>query len=171
MKRILAALVVIDLAGCTHTYVVDQVEVAQPLERKGGAYVMLAADGGFAGQTYPKSGLSLSQEMATAISKRLDKIETATAMEDINDALTKANSRSLRYVVQPSIMHWEDRATEWSAKPDRITVRIVVWDAATRREAASTTASATSKWGTFGGDHPEDLLPETAATFVNRAFQ
>jgi len=58
----------------------------------------------------------------------------------------------------PEILHWEDRATEWSGKPDVIEVRLTLIDVASGRPLDETVISGKSKWATFGGDHPQELL-------------
>ena len=66
----------------------------------------------------------------------------------------------LEYYVELDILHWDDRATEWSGKPDKIEIKISVYNARLGTELASSVQSASRKWATFGGDHPQDLLPE-----------
>jgi hypothetical protein len=46
-------------------------------------------------------------------------------------------------------------------------MRYIIFDAKTGNEIASTLARASSKWGTFGGDHPQDLVPKTVEDFIN----
>jgi len=57
------------------------------------------------------------------------------------------------------IERWEDRATEWSGKPDRIILDFRILDVGTAQVVDAALVSGTSRWATFGGDHPEDLLP------------
>ena len=73
--------------------------------------------------------------------------------------------------MKPEILHWEDRATEWSGKSDRIEIQLVIYDAVTRKELANSSYTGTSKWATFGGDHPQDLLPEPTYQYVNGLYQ
>ena len=68
------------------------------------------------------------------------------------------------------ILHWEDRATQWSGKTDKITIKYSVYDTATGQVLASSVMSASSKWATFGGDHPQDLLPHPTQQFVDKLF-
>ena len=74
------------------------------------------------------------------------------------------------YYVVPEILHWEDRATEWSGLPDRIEVKIIVSDARRNGEIGSAIISGKSKWATFGGDHPQDLLPEPIKIYVESLY-
>lgn len=76
----------------------------------------------------------------------------------------------LTYVRQPVILNWEDRATEWSGIPDKITLKLAVYEVQSGKLITSTVTSASSKWATFGGDHPQDLLPEPMKRFVTPLF-
>ena len=70
----------------------------------------------------------------------------------------------------PEILHWEDRNTEWSGIKDKIEIKLVVYDAATGNELASTIIAGKIKWATFGGDHPQDLLPEPLKRYVESLY-
>jgi hypothetical protein len=74
------------------------------------------------------------------------------------------------YLIFPEIKHWEDRATEWSGKSDKIEVRITIIDARTGDLVDSVDVRGKSRWGTFGGDHPQDLLAVPIEDFVAEAF-
>ena len=68
------------------------------------------------------------------------------------------------------IVHWEDRATEWSLKSDKVEVKITVHDVARGRMLASAVVSGSSGLLTIGGDHPQDLLPEPMDSYVGSLF-
>jgi hypothetical protein len=74
------------------------------------------------------------------------------------------------YFVAPEILHWGDRATEWSGIPDKIEIKISVYDAQFETELASSVVNGKSKWATFGGDHPQDLLPEPVNQYVESLY-
>ena len=111
-----------------------------------------------------------SQAIATALYGQNAKNVVAKKVESLKDAFSSARKRGMAYVFEPIILHWEDRATEWSSKFDRITLRFAVYDSGTKKRLASTTARASSKWTTFGGDHPQDLLPVPTRRFVKQLF-
>ena len=71
---------------------------------------------------------------------------------------------------QPQILNWIDRATEWSGIPDRITIKLIVYEVESGKDVASVMSRASSKWGTLGGDHPQDLLPRVMAEFTKLLF-
>lgn len=74
------------------------------------------------------------------------------------------------YLVVPIILHWEDRATEWSGKSDRLEIQLSVYDLETQEELASSVLTGKSKWSTMGGDHPQDLLPDPVNSYVESLY-
>jgi Domain of unknown function (DUF4823) len=86
------------------------------------------------------------------------------------DCLKIMPTERFEYYVEPEILRWEDRATEWSGKPDKIEIKISVYNARLGTEVASSVLSASSKWATFGGDHPQDLLPEPLTKYVESLY-
>ena len=89
---------------------------------------------------------------------------------DLADCLERAAAGGYGYYVEPQILHWEDRATEWSGISDKVEVRLSVYDAATRELIASQVIAGSSSFWTFGGDHPQDLLPEPITVFVGGLY-
>ena len=171
MKKLALLGVLIFLVGCSSNYVVQPIET--PNKSLGGTsevYVMVPKDGQYGTTVYFGSGQMTAQAIHAALTSKVKKVYVANAVEDLEDALQNAKEMQFTYVFQPIILHWEDRATEWSGRPDQITLKYTVFDVATTEPVASTTISGTSKWATFGGDHPQDLVPVPTQTFVNQVF-
>jgi hypothetical protein len=74
------------------------------------------------------------------------------------------------YFVIPEILHWEDRNTEWSGKPDRVDIKLVVVDARSNVEVASMVFSRKSQLATKGDSYPQDLLPEPIKLYVDSLY-
>ncbi|MDY0870880.1 DUF4823 domain-containing protein [Dongia rigui] len=163
---------VISLTGCVSKYRLDSYEA--PVSRLGKQstfYVALPADGQYSGTTYPQSGAATAQVISSTLQVHVDKVVIGTTpAEDLTAALKQAQQRGLSHVFLATILNWEERATEWSGIPDKITLKMAVYDAQTGKVVSSTVSSASSKWGTFGGDHPQDLLPEPIKRFVDPLF-
>ncbi len=92
------------------------------------------------------------------------------ATQSFAEARDTALSDNWEYLVYPTILHWEDRATEWSAIPDKVEVKIEVVEAATDRSIASAVIKGNSGLAAFGGDHPQDLLPEPIRSSFHRSI-
>ena len=172
MRTISVILLALFMTACVSKYKTDAFNAPiRPISASGSAYVMLARDGFYGSRTYPGSGRTVSQQLYNVISLRMGKVNVATRVESRDDAIETARARGFTYVFAPTILNCEDRATAWSGRPDRITIQIGVWDVATGTEVASATQRASSKWGTLGGDHPQDLVPRLVQIFANRLFQ
>ncbi|MBL8832180.1 MAG: DUF4823 domain-containing protein [Rhodospirillales bacterium] len=172
MKRILLLCLVAGLmAACSHKYATDAIQPPQQrLDRAASIYVMMPENGSYGGTRYAGSGRHVSLVAFSALSKYTAKVSAGETPETLAGARAKAEAAGVAYILEPTILNWEDRATEWSGRPDRITIKLVLWDAKTGLELASSLARASSKWATFGGDHPQDLLPVLMANFVDRLY-
>lgn len=159
------------VVGCSQKQAVDAYQPpSAKISRDASFYVMRPQDGSYRGKSYAGSGQSTTTAVVTALYAFTTKVVPASAVEDLQTATANAKAAGLSYVFEPTILNWEDRATEWSGKTDKITVRFIVHDIAKGSVVASTVARASSPWGTFGGDHPQDLLPLPTSTFVNGLF-
>jgi hypothetical protein len=153
-------------AGCTSTY--TQRNLTSPAAKllKGGAVVIATPDNGsYGGREYAGSGKAAALAVRAAFAKFTNSTTVTTEAKDL-DSLKGLGSAHYDYYVIPEILHWEDRATEWSGLPDRIEVKLSVYEATTWKELAAATITGKSKWATFGGDHPQDLLQEPIDKYV-----
>ncbi|WP_417514750.1 DUF4823 domain-containing protein [Minwuia sp.] len=170
IKIISVIFAVILLTGCSNKFKTDQfTPPPAPIAQGAKAIIMMAEDGQYGGRQYFGSGRMLSEQTQAAVSKHLSNVAMSTA-PNLHTALSDAPTSSVDYVIEPKILHWEDRATEWSGRPDRITIKIVVWDAKTGKSISTSLERASSKWATLGGDHPQDLLPQLLENWSNRVF-
>ncbi|MEX0827627.1 MAG: DUF4823 domain-containing protein [Haliea sp.] len=171
MKKLLVIALIFLITGCTSKYRIDAAETPLALVSSGKSFhVILPADGHYGRIKYSQSGMMLASEVRAALSIHASKVLISANNDDIDKALIQARNKNFDYVIEPMILHWEDRATEWSGRPDRITIRFVAFDVKTGKKIASTVRSASSKWFTFGGDHPQDLLPELTRQFAAMLF-
>ena len=157
------------LAGCVSTY--KQETVASPQSKLSvGGSVLIATphDSAYGDESYPGSGAATASAVQAAFAHYTSTTETSGSCADI-DCLRSAQKAYDVYVV-PQILHWEDRATEWSGKKDKIEIKITVFSA-DGTVLASNIISGKSKWATFGGDHPQDLLPEPLGKYVQSLYQ
>jgi len=145
MKFITISFVLAMMTGCASTYKTDSYEApVQMLQKNASAYVMMAVDGNYGTIPYPGSGISLSNAARDAVMLHLKQVKRATHVETIKEALSHAEEMGFTYGFEPTILHWEDRATEWSGKLDRIKVRLVVWSVKSGEVISFTVLSAAS---------------------------
>lgn len=172
MKKLATlALALCFLVSCSSKYKLGNFDApASPLSASESAIVMLPADGVYGSKTYSGSGQTVTQELYTALIPHFKKVEAAKSIESADKTIESAKQNSIRYVFQPEILHWEDRATEWSGIPDKISISYSVWDTQTGEKISTYLGHASSKWATFGGDHPQDLVPHLTQNYIGQIF-
>jgi hypothetical protein len=170
MRNVLLLFVVILLSGCAAKY--NQVDLHTPTSNliKGKSILIATPENGTYGdKVYSSSGRMTALAVNAAFAKFSNNIEVSKKCNDFK-CLKVNESGQFNYYVIPEILHWEDRATEWSGKPDKIEVKVSVYDSETENELASTIIKGKSKWATFGGDHPQNLLTEPLNTYVGSLY-
>ena len=170
MRFILLIVAVATLAGCAAKY--DQVSLSPPDTKfsKDGPVIIATPPNGYYGTTeYFSSGRMTAIAVNSAFSKHVHTTKISNDCKNI-ECLKGKYPTEFRYYVVPEILHWEERATEWSGLPDRIEVQLSIYEQGTWKEIASTHITGKSKWATFGGDHPQDLLPEPLNNYVDSLY-
>jgi len=174
MKAFLALLLLGSLCGslasCTATY--EHRYVVEPttrLDPSRSVAVVVPADGRYADKEYSGSGAQTAEAVTAAFAERASGAR-AVSVPAGGSASEAARQVSATYVAVPEILHWEDRATEWSGRRDVVTVKIGVYEVGRPAPIASVEITGKSKWMTFGGDHPQDLLPTPVREFVARLY-
>lgn len=171
LRKFILAIAITVIFGCSSTY--TQVEIQAPsakLDPGAGVLISTPEDGRYGEIRYSNSGRMTSSALQVAFSKfasRADVTSDCTGDQCLGDI----DSQKYGYFVEPVILHWEDRNTEWSGKPDRIEIQVTIYDANSKSELARSSYGGKSKWATFGGDHPQDLLPEPTLNYVERLYK
>ncbi|MBE9527421.1 MAG: DUF4823 domain-containing protein [Proteobacteria bacterium] len=169
MKTIILFIITIFVSGCASTYKQSTVTHANKKLSSGGNMVIATPKNGSYGNIlYHESGRMTAQEVSAAFAKFVN-TEISPNCRDLK--CLKQGKIKYDYYVVPVILHWEDRATEWSGILDKLEVKLSVYGSDGDEELASTIISGKSKWMTFGGDHPQDLLPEPIGEYVESLFK
>jgi len=160
------------LVSCADTNQVVRLDASSDvrLDAASTIYIAVPVDGVYGANTYRGSGQNTAQIINSAFAKRSRLTEVGRSPQTFAEARDAALSDNWQYFVYPSILHWEDRATEWSAIPDKVEVKIEVVETATNRSIASAVIKGKSGIATFGGDRPQDLLPEPIEEFVSSLY-
>jgi Domain of unknown function (DUF4823) len=167
---IIAILSMILISGCSSTYETKQLStIENKLDGNRRVLVSTPKDGRYGSTLYQGSGEMTANAVKIAFSRHALSVDLDNTCPDQN-CLSSIDSQKYGYYVKPDILHWEDRATEWSGKSDRIEIRITVYDAVSKSVLVDSTFLGKSKWATFGGDHPQDLLPVPTEQFVNALY-
>jgi len=172
MKYILITFFVVFLSGCMSdsNQVYSTKDITKSLDRVERVYVSVPKDGVYGHINYGGSGKSVSRVIAMAFSKYNGIVESGAITQNYKEAMSYSKDNGYDYLVFPTILEWEDRATEWSGIPDKVSVKIAVINVKNENRLSSAIIKGKSGWATFGGDHPQDLLPEPIETYVDSLF-
>jgi Domain of unknown function (DUF4823) len=173
MTRFTAVLFIgIIVLGCADSYQVLRNNIASEakLSKMDSIYIAVSRDGLYGSRTYAGSGSNASQVILAAFARRSQHVEMGNVHQELNEALEFATMNKFRYLVYPTILHWEDRATEWSGIPDKVEIKIDLIDVARGNTIGSSIVKGISGLATFGGDHPQDLLPRPVEGYVSSLY-
>lgn len=132
--------------------------------------VAVEGEGAYAGKPREGSGAATRTAMVVALNVHVSSVTIAPGFLSEAEAIADAQGRGVDYLVYLRILHWENRVTEWSGKPDRVEVEIRLIDARDGEVLESRLIKANSKWLTYGGDRPEDLLVKPFSSFADSLF-
>ena len=159
--------------ACVHKYAVHGGSQQQrQLPAAATVYVPTPPDGRDDRQrTYEGSGDWTASAIVDALRDRGAKVILGDLAVNPADAIAAAGVADADFVAYSRITHWSDRATEWSGIPDRITLQVSVHDVATDTMLDRQEIRASSRWATFGGDHPQELLPELTRRWAETVIE
>jgi len=160
------------LTGCadTHNLVRNNPVSTTKLTPKDSFYIAVSKDVVYGEDKNEGSGLTLSQVIQSSVSKRARRVEVGTIHESFDDALLHARTKSFKYLIYPTILHWEDHATEWNGVPDTVEVKVEIVESAADTVVDTALISGKSGLATFGGDRPQNLLPLPVEEFFSALF-
>jgi hypothetical protein len=131
MKKIIAILLAFSAAilmsGCTASYQSEFLHPQATMQTQTRFLIVTPEIGRYGDIEYSTSGV----EVVTALTKELKNysqsittILSPVTIENIRDE----DLQNSDYVFIPQILHWEDRLTGWSFRPDRIQVRFDIYN-------------------------------------------
>lgn len=168
MQKILVIAASILASGCTAKYAQTDVSINPgKLDHTAAVTIATPNDGRYESTTYQASGEMTAAAVRNAFSFYSNQVAIIESCRELNCLRQQGHSG---YFVVPEILHWEDRATEWSGIPDKIQVKLSIYDQEGQAPLASTVIAGKSKWATFGGDHPQDLLQKPIEAFVKAQY-
>lgn len=173
MRIVFVTLVfLIGVSGCADSHrVVRGVQSGTSFSASDSFYISVPRDGIYGKTEYTGSGLTTAQMISSALSKYVREAESGHSVEDFRAAIETARSKKYRFLVFPKILHWEDRATEWSGIPDKAEIKIEIVSVETEQTVDSVVITGRSGLATFGGDHPQDLLFGPVNDFISSLFK
>ena len=172
MRYFFILLPAILLVSCTaHFQQIDITSKPQAkLDSQGKVLIATSQDGRYGTINYSESGQMTSKAIMTAFARHTKHASITTTCSSIDSCLNEAKENGSSYLVYPEILHWEERATEWSGKPDRIEVKITLFTVDNGEIIHSAILSGRSRWLTLKWDHPQDLLPSPMNTYASSLY-
>ena len=159
------------VVGCADTHHVNRKDLAGVrFSPQDSVFIATPEDGIYGEINYAGSGKQTAQIINAAFARHTSNTTVSNAVQAIGDASLAAREAGYKYLIYPTILHWEDRATEWSGIPDRVAVKIEIVEAQPNYLLGSVVVNGKSGLATFGGDHPQELLPEPIQAFVSSLY-
>lgn len=116
------------------------------IPRNASIYIVSPTDGNYGSRTYKGSGVSVANAFKSAFSRYSDHVIVGPFEESTKALLETAKQKECGYAVVPRIVSWEDRATEWSGKPDRIEIMVKVFNTEESASVTSSSIKGKSSW-------------------------
>ena len=161
------------VTGCKSTYTEKNTTNEPPpvLKSTSRVYVAIPFDGTFKDKVAQGSGKITAQAFQAAFLRYTRSVYIGKFQESVSEAMESARRGNLDYVLYPAISQWQDRATEWSGRRDRLSLKVDLIDLSTSKVVFSREIDATGKWMTDGGESPSELVTEPAEQYVNALFR
>ncbi len=158
------------LLSCAHNYALDRQMQSGALPSSASVYVSLPEPGRYGQKVYEQSGRQTGEAIAQAFAPHVAAVILGTGVESAEAARSSARAQSASHLVYPTITSWADRATEWTGVRDLMRVEIRVYEVASGKLVDAAEISGKSRLGTFGGDHPQDMLDRAVGDYVSALF-
>lgn len=163
---LLAVALPLAMLGCVDQAVrSDTLRPAMKLETGKTIAIARPSNAAYNKKEYPGSGSATAQALRTAFETK----GKAVISDDCHDFDCINKTTAFDYALVSVISHWEDHMTEYNGKRDVIVLSLTVYNE--RGVAiATTTINARSRWATYGGITPSDLLVDPLFEYANTLF-
>lgn len=169
IQRILLVALLFLCASCTasYKYRVDNPS-SKALRSNKRIAITTSEDGSYGEKIYHGTGKTLSYEIREELRNYSNRITIFRDKENLDD-FDDDELESFDYIVVPEILHWEDRSTEWSGIPDRISFSIEIYDSQGRL-LKSANLQGKSRSMSMTSTDPEKLIKKPLSDFLRSCF-
>lgn len=122
--------------------------------------VMLASDGAYGSKIYSGSGRTVSNRILYSVRQKRPLTQLVETTDE-DQAIQQCSAKGANYLLSPLILHWEDRATQWSGMRDHVKIEIRLIKVDPKTFIRSTLFEARNNWFTFVNADPSELLNES----------
>jgi len=152
------------LSACTAKYDVIRHDDKQ-LSTTDRYYISNPKDGKYGAKNYVNSGEMTRDALFNELSILGVRVAKADETLGKTDSLRSSKKQGYDILIYPTILHWEDRATEWSGLRDRAKIQLELIDTNTEVTVDNTVFDLVGTWWTFGGLHPQDMVDEAVKEY------
>ncbi len=108
-------------------------------------------------KVYLGSGIVVANKTQAALLGVFSQVQLLST-KNKEQAISLCKQQNVKFLVVPTILHWEDRNTPYSGSADKIEVKIDVFDIMRNKTVNSIVFQAHNEWATLTDQPPEDLL-------------
>ena len=168
---LLTTLALSSLSGCTSTYTYFELEPEKyKLEQNKGVLITIPKDGTFKHIDYDGSGMITAKAVRNSFSQYTHVSEIAANCDD-DECLPYINADKWAYYVVPAIVHWENRVSYVSGKPDIIKIKLTIWDVEKQTVIGSEMFAGKSRTLFWDFGSPQELLETPISKYVDSLYQ
>ena len=133
------------VCGCSskYRYTTSQ-EACIKLMKGKGVFISIPENGSYGGTIYPNSGIMTARSLESALMDYTNTIKVSDSCMG-NTCFEHIDTDIYAYYFEPKILHWEERATEWSGLSDRITISLRAYNTENKKLICSQQFSGSSK--------------------------
>ena len=170
MKKLFCLLIAAVLfISCSSTYKYDYDNpIDDVLEQNTDIAITVSEDGFYGDDIYTGSGKILSNVVKQELKPYTAKATVLKNKESL-DEITNEELEKYDYIVIPEILHWEDRATAWSGRPDKVKVSIEIYNSK-KELLKSAVLEGKSASMTLASNDPSELLEKPLSIFFKSVF-
>lgn len=169
MKKSGLFLLAIILSACTAKYDVLRHD-NQQLSMSDSYFIAKPDNGKYGTIDYVNSGEMTQNALFNELKRLNIKVEKEKHTQEKQISLINARDKGFDILIFPTILHWEDRATEWSGLRDRAKINLELISTQSEQTIDNALLDLVGTWWTFGGLHPQDMVNEAVENYFQKLF-
>lgn len=170
MKRfIFFSIACVFFFSCSPLYNVSTSNKASGLFGNGTKVLLLTSQDGVSGSDVSKgSGVTLSSRIQSQLLSKQCQVKNDRDHDSILDIETETASK-YDYIIVPVINLWEDNATAWSGKPDKLNFTILIYNSA-KELITSADLDGQSAAAVIDENDPSELIDPLLQDYLKNMF-
>ncbi len=128
--------------------------------------------GQLARKNYLKASPKVLDVLAQTLSAHMKKVKVLSKQQSRSKNLRAARRQGAGILIIPDILHWEDRNTLWSGRPDKVKLKLTIVNVRTGKTLKTKVFEQSGEWSfkKLSSDTPDSLLVEPLKVYFNRVI-